>query len=159
MTLKPILLYRIEEWNVYLFWFVKKLKDIVEVAHEAKKEKENELAKVQLELPKPAKLSSNDSLDIALPKPCALKRKIDAGTKKTKEPNPIRKDEKKRRKEEKELNRELEELKKEDEEDRDITEIKKELEEYEIKQEREARSELIANQTISFIQEPQKKDE
>ena len=153
-------LYRIEEWNVYLFWFVKKLKDIVELAQEAKREKANELAKVQLELPKPAKLSSNDSLDIALPKPCALKRKIDAEKKTNKETNnPISKEEKKRRKKEKELERELEELKKEDNEDRDIIEIKKELEEYEIKQEREAQSESLANHTISFMEKPQNKDE
>ena len=72
----------IEDWDNYLLWYIKSLKESVETAFDVKKEKEKELSALKVVLPEPVKLSSkldfpksNDSANISLPKPCAIKRK------------------------------------------------------------------------------------
>ena len=72
----------IEDWDNYLLWYIKSLKESVETALDVKKEKEKELLALKVVLPEPVKLSSNfespilnDSASISLPKPCAIKRK------------------------------------------------------------------------------------
>ena len=66
---------RIEDWDKYLLWYVKSLKEAVETVHEVKKENEKELSALKVALPEPVKLCSNISIGITLPKPCAIKRK------------------------------------------------------------------------------------
>ena len=72
----------IEDWDNYLLWYIKSLKESVETALDVKKESQKELSAIKVVLPEPVKLSSklkipssNDSADILLPKPCAIKRK------------------------------------------------------------------------------------
>ena len=66
---------RIEDWDEYLLWYVKSLKEAVETAQVVKKENEKELSALKVALPEPVKLCSNISIGITLPKPCAIKRK------------------------------------------------------------------------------------
>ena len=77
----------IEDWDNYLLWYIKSLKELVESALDVKKEKEKELLALKVVLPEPVKLSSNfespilnDSASISLPKPCAIKRKSADGS-------------------------------------------------------------------------------
>ena len=72
----------IEDWDNYLLWYIKSLKESVETALDVKKEKEKELLALKVVLPEPVKLSSNfeipsssDSAYVSLPKPCAIKGK------------------------------------------------------------------------------------
>ena len=72
----------IEDWDNYLLWYIKSLKESVETALDVKKENQKELLALKVVLPEPVKLSSNfespisnDSASISLPKPCAIKRK------------------------------------------------------------------------------------
>ena len=72
----------IEDWDNYLLWYIKSLKESVETALDVKKESQKELSALKVVLPEPVKLSSkleipssNDSAIILLPKPCAIKRK------------------------------------------------------------------------------------
>jgi len=65
----------IEDWDEYLLWYVKSLKEVVETANVVKKANEKELSALKVALPEPVKLCSNISIGITLPKPCAIKRK------------------------------------------------------------------------------------
>ena len=71
---------RIEDWDKYLLWYVKSLKEAVYAAYEAKKANDKELSALKVALPEPVKLCSNISIGITLPKPCAIKRKSDDGS-------------------------------------------------------------------------------
>ena len=72
----------IEDWDNYLLWYIKSLKESVETALDVKKENQKELLALKVALPEPVKLSSNfeipsssDSANISIPKPSAIKRK------------------------------------------------------------------------------------
>merc|ERR1711971_1178001 len=72
----------IEDWDKYLLWYIKSLKESVETALDVKREKEKELLALKVVLPEPVKLSPNfeipsssDSANISIPKPSAIKRK------------------------------------------------------------------------------------